>query len=73
MGGFPNPGFPRFEHPSYEVLDLRAGVNNDRWTLMFYAKNVGDSRGQLADLNVGLTRVSVIQPRTYAVSLSVSF
>jgi outer membrane receptor protein involved in Fe transport len=72
-GAFANPGLPRFEHPSYDVLDLRAGVNNDRWTLMFYAKNVGDSRGQSADLGIGLTRVSIIQPRTYAVSLSTTF
>jgi outer membrane receptor protein involved in Fe transport len=73
LGAFPNPGFPRFEHPSYDVVDLRAGVSSDRWTLMFYARNVGDSRGQTADLNIGLTRVSIIQPRTYAVSLSTTF
>ena len=35
--------------------------------------NIGDSRGQTADLNIGLTRVSVIQPRTFAVSLSTTF
>jgi outer membrane receptor protein involved in Fe transport len=73
LGAFPNPGFPRFEHPAYDVLDLRAGVSNDRWTLMVYARNVGDSRGQTADLNIGLTRVTLIQPRTYALSLSTTF
>jgi outer membrane receptor protein involved in Fe transport len=72
-GAFANPGFPRFQHPGYDVLDLRAGVNNDRWTLMFYVKNLTDSRGETGDLNIGNTRVSIIQPRTFAVSLSADF
>jgi iron complex outermembrane receptor protein len=74
LGAFPNPGLPRFEHPAYDVVDLRAGVNNDRWSLMVFAKNIGDDRGQSADLAFGSsTRVSVIQPRTFAVSLAATF
>jgi outer membrane receptor protein involved in Fe transport len=73
-GSFSNPGLPRFEHPAYDVEDLHAGVSNDVWRLMVYAKNLGDARGQTADLNLGpFTRVSIIQPRTVGVSLSRSF
>jgi outer membrane receptor protein involved in Fe transport len=73
-GSFPNPGAPRFEHPAYDVADLHAGVSNDQWRLMLYAKNIGDARGQTADLNLGaFTRVSIIQPRTVGLSLSRTF
>jgi outer membrane receptor protein involved in Fe transport len=73
LGAFPNPGLPRFEHPAYDTVDLRAGVSNEHWTLTLFAKNIGDSRGQTSDLAFGDTRVSVIQPRTFAVSLSTTF
>jgi iron complex outermembrane receptor protein len=74
QGSFPTPGLPRFEHPGYDVTDLHVGVSNDRWRLMAYAKNIGDARGQTADLNLGaFTRVSIIQPRTIGLSLSRSF
>jgi outer membrane receptor protein involved in Fe transport len=73
LGSFPNPGLPRFVHPSYDVIGLRAGITNDRWTVMAYAKNITDDRGQTADLNLGPTRVTVIQPRTFALSVSTNF
>ena len=74
QGAFPNPGVPRFEHPSYDVFDLRAGLSNDRWSLMVYGKNLGDSRGQTGDLNLGaFSRVAIIQPRTFEMSLSTKF
>jgi outer membrane receptor protein involved in Fe transport len=72
-GSFNNPGIPRFEHPAYDVVDLRAGISDGRWSLMLFARNIGDERGQTADLNLGLAKVAVIQPRTFAISLSTSF
>jgi outer membrane receptor protein involved in Fe transport len=74
QGAFPNPGAVRFQHPSYNVVDLHAGVSNDQWRLVVYGKNLGDSRGQTSDLNLGaFSRVAIIQPRTIGVSLSRSF
>ena len=74
QGAFSNPGAVRFEHPSYDVFDLRAGVSNDRWSLMVHGKNLSNSRGQTGDLNLGaFSRVAIIQPRTIEVSLSRSF
>lgn len=31
--------------PSYSTIDLRAGVDYDRWSLALYGKNLGDERG----------------------------
>jgi outer membrane receptor protein involved in Fe transport len=73
-GYFSSPGLPRYQLPSYDVVDLRAGVKSDRWMLTLYAKNIGDTRGQVASyLLGGVNRVSIIQPRTFGVSLSSSF
>ncbi|MDT9600196.1 TonB-dependent receptor [Sphingosinicella rhizophila] len=75
LGAFPNPGQPRFVLPSYEIVDLRVGVSDDRWSLTVFAKNLTDARGRSADVNlgVGLTSVSIIQPRTFGVSGAVKF
>jgi outer membrane receptor protein involved in Fe transport len=36
---------PRPELPSYNTVNLRAGLENGRWTFELYCKNVGDTRG----------------------------
>ncbi|HWA92187.1 MAG TPA: TonB-dependent receptor [Rhizomicrobium sp.] len=72
-----NPG-GRYLLPSYDTVDLRAGVNHDRWSLELYAKNVGDERG-VSSLGttigsaaaVGATaEASVIRPRVVGISLT---
>jgi len=75
LGAFPNPGQLRFQLPSYDTVDLRAGISDDRWKFAIYAKNIGDDRGLSSDVNlgVGLTSVSVMQPRTFGVSLAARF
>jgi outer membrane receptor protein involved in Fe transport len=74
QGNFAAPGTPRFQLDAYDVVDLRAGVRNDRWSLTLYAKNIGDSRGQSADDNyIAVTRISIIQPRTFGVAVAASF
>jgi outer membrane receptor protein involved in Fe transport len=65
---------PRYRLPSYDTLDLRAGLDNGRWSLMAYVKNVNDARGQLSAFNLGAVQeVPVIQPRTFGLSISRSF
>jgi len=66
---------PVWSLPAYEVVDLRIGVKDDRWAVMAYAKNLGDSRGESAATTAlgPVARVTIIQPRTFGVSLSHSF
>ena len=35
----------RPELPSYNTVNLRAGLDSGRWTFELYAKNIGDTRG----------------------------
>lgn len=72
-GYFSAPTLPRYQLPSYDVVDFRIGTRGDRVSVTFYAKNLGDSRGEgAAYLSGPMTRVSIIQPRTYGVSISAS-
>lgn len=65
---------PRFPLPSYQVIDLRTGIADDRWKIMLYAKNVGDSHGLVDNYLLGpFTSVSIIQPRTFGISIDRSF
>jgi hypothetical protein len=49
-------------------------MKSDRWAVTLYAKNIGDSRGQVASyLLGGINRVSIIQPRTFGIAVSSSF
>ncbi len=82
-GGFsPEPpiGSGRSNLPSYNTVDLRAGLDYDRWTLQLYAKNLGDSEGITAVGSSGTSAVSggaptiaVIRPRTIGVTLQGKF
>lgn len=69
---------PRFELPSYDVLDAHTGVTHGNYTATFYVKNVTNERGMLGDsaltLNgLGPYAVTIIQPRTYGISLVMEF
>lgn len=57
------------ELPSYEVLDLRAGVSFGRYSIELYAKNLTDSDGRTSTGTVGsypngAMGTGVIRPRT---------
>lgn len=67
----------------YNTLDLRAGVDLGRFTLEAYAKNLGDSRGNVSTSGVtangfniypnGAIAAGVIRPRTIGASVSADF
>ncbi|PNU05696.1 TonB-dependent receptor [Novosphingobium guangzhouense] len=64
--------------PSYEVIDLRAGVDFGQFSVELYAKNLADVRGLTsADysgaLPNGAAGVGVIRPRTFGVTLGAGF
>ena len=63
---------------SYDTVDLRAGVEVDRWRVELFAKNVGNSEGLTSLSGVGATlsggrSATFIQPRTIGVELSAKF
>ena len=68
---------PRAELPSYNTVDLRAGLENGRWTFELYAKNVGDTRGITYYIdndspNYG-GAVNYLQPRTIGALITARF
>jgi iron complex outermembrane receptor protein len=73
------PTFMRPRLPSYEAVDLRAGAVHGRYALNFTIKNLNDSRGitdlssLAADPGENPYAASLIQPRTFGLSLSAQF
>ena len=71
----PDPGFA--EVPAYSVIDLRVGVQSDRWSASVYANNVGNERGITNVMwNSPFTPgkyTYYIVPRVIGVSASASF
>jgi outer membrane receptor protein involved in Fe transport len=63
--------------PSYNTTAVRLGLENDRYRLMLYGKNLSDARG-ITDYTSALggspySTISVIQPRTIGLALSAKF
>ncbi|HEX7011307.1 MAG TPA: TonB-dependent receptor [Steroidobacteraceae bacterium] len=66
------------EIPSYEVLDLTAGVDFGRFSIELYGKNVTDSDGRTSVGTVGTVpngaiATGVIRPRTIGLMFGVGF
>jgi outer membrane receptor protein involved in Fe transport len=63
--------------PSYNTTAVRLGLDNDRYRVMLYGKNLSDARGitDYASTSGGspYNTISVIQPRTIGVTLSAKF
>jgi outer membrane receptor protein involved in Fe transport len=68
---------PRAELPSYNTVNLRAGLTNQRWSFELYVKNAGDARGITAYDNAGTPNfggsIGLIQPRTVGANATVQF
>ena len=74
LGYFVSPGSTRWSLPSYDVLDVRAGLRSGQLSITAYVKNVTNSYGQVAAYQLGpSTRVTVIRPRTFGISVASSF
>jgi outer membrane receptor protein involved in Fe transport len=66
------------EVPSYEVLDLQAGIDFGRYTIELYGKNVTDSDGKTSvgtfgTVPNGAIATGVIRPRTVGLTFGVAF
>ena len=68
---------PRPELPSYNTVNLRAGLENRRWTFELYCKNVGDTRGITYYANSGTPNfggaIGYVQPRTLGAAVTARF
>ncbi|GIL38934.1 TonB-dependent receptor [Roseiterribacter gracilis] len=70
---------PNFILPSYNQINLRAGLSTDRYSVQFFARNVGDERGFASAGNtatrgrITATSVTFIQPRTMGVTFEAQF
>jgi iron complex outermembrane recepter protein len=68
---------PRPELASYNTVNLRAGLENARWTFEIYCKNVGDVRGIAYYTNSGTPNfggaVGYVQPRTLGAAITARF
>lgn len=72
-------GSPRIQVPSFNLVDLRTGVENKRWSLALYVKNVGN---KIAIASVtpetlggssGPLDAHIYTPRTFGATLTVRF
>jgi iron complex outermembrane receptor protein len=69
---------PNFKLEPYLLADIRAGIQNDRYTVTVFVDNVSDSRAQLSALSTdevvaNVAEVSVERPRTFGVRLDAKF
>lgn len=68
---------PRAELPSYNTVNLRAGLTNQRWSFELYVKNVGDARGITSYFNSDTPNfggsIGIIQPRTVGATATLQF
>jgi len=68
---------PRPELPSYNSVNLRAGLENDRWVFELYGKNLGDTRGIAYYTNSGAPNyggeINYVMPRTIGVTATLKF
>jgi outer membrane receptor protein involved in Fe transport len=65
--------FGREHLPAYSIFDLRLGIENDRWTVALYAKNLADERAFTAVTSYVYDSATVITPRTIGIELSKQF
>ncbi|MFT3728836.1 MAG: TonB-dependent receptor [Terricaulis sp.] len=76
-------GAAQLKLPSYNVFDLRTGIDFDRYTVELFAKNVTDEHDPVTFGGFGSTppnavgapngQASILRPRTIGVSLSARF
>jgi iron complex outermembrane recepter protein len=65
--------------PSYDLTNVRAGVEADSWSAVLFINNVADQRALLSNITqdavnlADYNRVAVSQPRTFGIDLNYRF
>jgi outer membrane receptor protein involved in Fe transport len=68
--------FALYTIPSYDLVNMRAGVEGDKWSAMFFVNNAADKLAQISNayqINVGIAtfqRATVAPPRTIGLELT---
>jgi len=77
---FSPAGTPTESHvklPSYQQVNLQAGLRNGHYTLELFARNIGDERGISYYINNGgfneTGQVTLIQPRTIGLRIAATY
>jgi outer membrane receptor protein involved in Fe transport len=72
-----NQNDPNQVRESYDLTNVRLGVQSERWNLTLFARNVFDERPILADIGdigvAGSRKVVTTRPRTIGLTVSMSF
>ncbi len=71
-------GNPQFDLKSYGLVDLRLGLENERYALTAFVRNVGDERAQYSATGSALTLtnqelITTARPRTFGITASAKF
>jgi hypothetical protein len=66
------------EAKSFGLINLRGGVEWERWSLEIYGQNLTNERGSnstggASSLPNGATTIGLIRPRTYGIQIGVNF
>jgi iron complex outermembrane receptor protein len=70
LGGSPSP---QLKQPSYNIGDLRFGLDRDKWSLQLYINNITDERAVLFanpyefDYYYDRSRITVNRPRQFGI------
>jgi outer membrane receptor protein involved in Fe transport len=68
---------PRAELDGYNTVNLRLGLDSQRWMFLLYCKNVGDVRGITSYSSQGAPNfggtLALVQPRTIGATVTVRF
>ena len=69
---------PNFVLKPYVLADIRAGIENDRYTVTLFIDNVGNSGAELSalitdELVANVAEVSIARPRTFGIRLDAKF
>src|SRR5690606_472551 len=69
------PATPNFTMPDYTLVDLRAGVQVDRYAVSVYATNLFDEYAfqNASTLDPTFGTAAIVRPRTIGAVLSVEF
>lgn len=75
FSGLTTPGGLFYREPGYGALDLNAGVQNDRYSLRLFAKNITDTYSYSNFNTLGGPQIEgvLIQPRTVGISVDAKF
>jgi len=65
--------------PSYQIANLRSGIETKKWNVMYFINNIADKRALISDISqdaINLqqyNRIAVNQPRTFGIDFNIKY